>query len=197
MGGHLSSGQGSTSGARVVAPYGSWRSPITARLIAEAGIGLGCLQVAGGSLFWVEMRPLEGGRYVIVRRAPDGPVADVIPAGRNARTLVHEYGGGMYAVHAAGRDPYPHSDPNPDPGLTVVWSEFADQRLYRTDLLPDGSWSEARALTPEPPAPRSVRYADGRVSPDGRTLYCVRERHEGDEVANELVAVPTDGSAAG
>ena len=63
------------------------------------------------------------------------------------------------------------------------------------DVTADGSASEPRPITPEPPAPRALRYADGRVTPDGRTLVCVRERHEGDEVVNELVALPADGSA--
>ena len=56
--------------------------------------------------------------------------------------------------------------------------------------------STPRPITPAPPRPRSLRYADGRVTPDGRTLICVRERHEDGEVVNELVALPTDGSAA-
>ncbi len=105
------------------APYGSWRSPITARLIAESGIGLGLVRAAADSLFWVEMRPLEDGRYVVVRRGPDGAIADVTPAGRNSRTLVQEYGGGMYAVHAVGGG-----------STMVVWSELSDQRLYRVDV---------------------------------------------------------------
>jgi dipeptidyl aminopeptidase/acylaminoacyl peptidase len=167
-----------------VAPFGSWRSPITARLIAESGIGLGLVRAAADSLFWVEMRPLEDGRYVVVRRGPDGAIADVTPRGHNSRTLVQEYGGGMYTAHAGGG------------GTMVIWSELSDQRLYRQDVTADGSASEPRPITPEPEAPRALRYADGRVTPDGRTLICVRERHEGDAVTNELVALPTDGSAA-
>jgi len=185
----MTSGQATTgdqaSRSVRIAPYGSWRSPITARLIAESGIGLGLVRAAADSLFWVEMRPLEDGRYVVVRRGPDGAIADVTPKGRNSRTLVQEYGGGMYAVHAAGG------------GATVViWSELDDQRLYRVDVAADGSASDPRPLTPEPAAPRALRYADGRVTPDGRTLICVREQHGGGDVVNELVAVPIDGSAA-
>ena len=174
-----------------VAPYGSWRSPITARLIAESGIGLGLVRAAADSLFWVEMRPLEDGRYVVVRRGPDGAIADVTPQGHNSRTLVHEYGGGMYTVHAGG-------DLGGDPGgkgaAMVIWSELSDQRLYRQDVAADGLASKPRPITPEPEAPRALRYADGRVTPDGLTLICVRERHGGGEVTNELVALPTNGS---
>jgi dipeptidyl aminopeptidase/acylaminoacyl peptidase len=162
---------------RSIAPYGSWRSPITPRLLAETGVALGGLQAVAGRFFWLELRPLEDGRYVLARREEDGTAPDITPPDHNARTLVHEYGGGSYALHDAGDR------------LIVLFSEFADQRLYRQDLLPDGQVSAAVPVTPAPSAPRALRYADGRVTPDGRSLLCVRERHEGDEVFNELVAV--------
>jgi dipeptidyl aminopeptidase/acylaminoacyl peptidase len=167
-----------------MASYGSWASPITARLIAESGIALGWLQAAAGQLFWVEMRPLENGRSVLVRRTADGDIVDVVPATSDSRTLVQEYGGGVYALHAAG-----------DGVVTAYFSEFEDQRLYRLEIDRAAS-SEPRPITPAPPDPRSVRYADGRLTPDGHTLVCVRERHEDGEVTNEIVALPTDGSAA-
>jgi dipeptidyl aminopeptidase/acylaminoacyl peptidase len=183
---------GSRSGAaqwqRATASYGSWASPITARLIAESGIALGGLQAAGSQLFWVEMRPLEDGRSTLVRRTTNGAIGDVVPATANTRTLVQEYGGGIYALHTAA-----------DGEVIAYFSEFEDQRLYR--LVAGGATSGAaasdpRPITPAPPQPRSVRYADGRVTPDGQTLVCVRERHEDGAVVNELVALPTDGSAA-
>jgi dipeptidyl aminopeptidase/acylaminoacyl peptidase len=175
-------------GQRISASYGSWVSPITARLIAESGIALGGLQAAAGQLFWVEMRPLENGRSVLVRRTADGEIVDVVPATSNSRTLVQEYGGGAYALHAT-----------LDGDITAYYSEFEDQRLYRIDVSGATSGEAAsgpRPITPAASKPRGVRYADGRVAPDGRTLVCVRERHEDGDVVNELVALPTDGSAA-
>ena len=98
---------------------------------------------------------------------------------------------------------------NESGGESVVFSDFADQRLYRQDLEPGSSaarraeraraaarWSAPRPITPAPPAPRAWRYADGDVSPDGRLLVCVRERHEEDGVVNDLVALPADGARA-
>jgi dipeptidyl aminopeptidase/acylaminoacyl peptidase len=111
---------------------------------------------------------------VVVEAGPQG-VVDVIPSTANARTRVHEYGGGAVWCH----------------GDTVFYSEFADSRLYRVD----GPRAEPRAITPEPAEPHALRYADGVVTPDGRTVICVRERHDGDEVVNELVSLPADGSA--
>jgi len=159
---------------KVRSPYGTWRSQISADLLATAGISLSQLAVAGATAYWIEGRPMEQGRYVLVQRTPDGQINDVTPIGYNARTLVHEYGGGMYWVHDD----------------IVYFSNFSDQRLYRQ--TPDGA---PTPITPEPPAPRSLRYADGRITPDGRWLICVRERHEESGVSNELVALPTDGAA--
>ena len=168
----------------LVAPFGSWASPITAGLIAESGVGLGGLLAAGDSLFWSEMRPLEGGRQVIVRRDAAGVTADVTPQGFNARTLVHEYGGGAFTVHRTGE------------ALTVYFSNFDDQRLYRQDLTegPASAADPPRPLTPEPTAARALRYADARVTPDGARVICVRERHDAGDVTNEVVAVPADGA---
>jgi dipeptidyl aminopeptidase/acylaminoacyl peptidase len=160
---------------RETAPFGSWRSPITADAVARAGVRLSEPQLGpDGSAWWLEGRPAEGGRTVLVRRTPGGEPADVTPQGFYVRTRVHEYGGGAWLLH----------------GETVFFSNFEDQRVYRQegDAAP-------RAITPEPPEPAALRYADGRLTPDGRLLICVRESHRGGEVANELVAVPGDGSA--
>ncbi len=160
------------------APYGTWRSPVSAELLAEAGISLSYLQTHGESVYWVEGRPLEQGRYVIVQRKADGTISDVTPPGYNARTMVHEYGGGAYLLDRQ----------------SLYFANFADQRLYRQDWRGD-SYGAPQPITPEPPRPRSLRYADGRITPNGQQLICVRERHEADgAVINELVILPTDGS---
>jgi dipeptidyl aminopeptidase/acylaminoacyl peptidase len=161
-----------------VAPYGSWKSPVGGELVAAGGVSLDEVRVAGDAVLWLEGRPLEGGRQVVCRAAPGGSghaePQEVTPEGLNVRTRVHEYGGGAYAVH----------------GDTVLFANFADQRLYRQE-----PGSPPRPITPEPPAPAAHRYADATLTPDGRLLVCVRERHQGGEVLNELVALPADGGA--
>src|SRR5215212_8880038 len=129
-------------------PYGSWPSPVTSDLIASTTIRLGDLAVDGGDVYWSESRPAEAGRSAIVRRTPDGQTADLIPAPFNARTRVHEYGGGAFTV-ADG---------------TVYFSNFADQRLYRVE-----AGQAPVALTPEGP----WRYADGVVDRRRNRLVCV------------------------
>jgi len=166
--------------AEKVAPYGTWQSPVSAELLAKAGVSLSFVQTHGDSVYWLEGRPLEQGRYVIVQRNAAGEISDVTPAGFNARTMVHEYGGGIYVLDRQ----------------TVYFANFTDQRLYRQDVEGEG-YGTPVPITPEPPRPRSLRYADGRVTADGEQMICVRERHEADgTVINELVSLPTDGSAA-
>ena len=69
-------------------PFGSWKSPITADLIVSESIGLGSIALDGEDIYWVELRPAEKGRYVIVRRTPAGKCTDVTPPEFNARTRV-------------------------------------------------------------------------------------------------------------
>ncbi|MCX6467483.1 MAG: prolyl oligopeptidase family serine peptidase [Pseudonocardiales bacterium] len=154
----------------IPAPFGSWPTPITSELVVAAAVRLSDVRVDGDDVWWAEDRPAEGGRTQLVRRGPDGTVTDVLPEGRNARTAVHEYGGGAWWVRAG-----------------VVWfTDWADQRLYR--LAPGG---EPEPLTPEPAVARGDRYADGDLH--GDVLVCVRERHApGGEPRNEVVRLAAD-----
>src|ERR671919_514246 len=81
-----------------IALYGSWKSPITADLIVGGSVGLSQPQLDAGDIYWLELRPKEGGRNVIVKRSAGGVCTDVTPRPFNARTRVHEYGGGDYTV---------------------------------------------------------------------------------------------------
>ena len=153
-----------------VAPYGSWKSPITTDLIVSGAVGLGQIALDGDDVYWVEMRPSEGGRMVVVRRSGDGVTTDVTPESYSVRTRVHEYGGGAFVV-ADG---------------VVFFSNFADQRLYR-----QGPGMEPRAITPELP----MRYADGVFDGHRGRIICVREDHSGDgEPVNAIVAVDAEGA---
>ena len=149
----------------ITAPYGSWKSPVTTDLIVSGAVGLGQIAIDGDDVYWVEMRPADGGRMVIVRRTSDGATTDVTPPPFSARTRVHEYGGGAFLVHEG----------------TVYFSNFADQRLYRQE-----PGAEPQAITPDAP----LRYADGIFDAERGRIICVREDHTAaGEPVNAIVAV--------
>jgi dipeptidyl aminopeptidase/acylaminoacyl peptidase len=151
-------------------PYGSWTSPITSDLIAGGSIGLSQPLIDGHDIYWVEMRPTEGGRGVIVKLDDAGIVSDVTPPPHNARTRVHEYGGGDYAVRDG----------------AVYFSNFSDQRLYtrRGEAL-------TQAVTPI----GEMRYADAIIDEGRQRLICVREDHSvpGREAVNTIAVLALDG----
>ena len=153
-----------------IAPYGSWKSPITSDLIVEGSVGLGQPTFDGDDIYWLELRPKEGGRNVVVKRSPSGACVDVTPPNFNARTKVHEYGGGEYLVNNG----------------TIYFSNFSDQRLYR---------QQGPDAPPEPlTGPGDVRYADGCLDQTRGRIICVREDHtnQGAEAVNSIVSVSVE-----
>ncbi len=155
------------------APHGSWRSPISGGVVASAGPGRGFdrpILLGQGAVYWIENRPAEGGRQAIVAwTACDGAV-DVTAMPFNARTRVHEYGGGAFAVD----------------GGETYFCEFTDQRLYR----------QTPGDPPVPITPPSgLRYADMVVDRPRERLVCVVEDHRetGRECINTVAAVSLDG----
>ena len=168
-------------------PYGTWPSPISADRVASQSVRFGAVAVDGDDIYWIEGRPHEGGRSVLVRRRSDPPspdgfgepgqVHDVVPEGFNVRSRVHEYGGGAYVV---GRG-------------NVYFSNFADQRIFRVALTNDGAG---------PPVPITSEgkcfYADYALDPKRDRLVCVREDHSGaGEAVTALVSLPLSGGSAG
>ena len=153
-----------------VAPYGSWRSPIRIDDLVGDRVGLFETWIDGDDLYWLELRPSEAGRQVLVRVGADGAAEDLVPESVSVRTRVHEYGGGSYTVA----------------GGVVVYSDLADGRLYRLDpgaggpvpITPAGPW----------------RYADMRFDAARRRFIAVREDHSGEaEPVNQIVDVALDG----
>jgi dipeptidyl aminopeptidase/acylaminoacyl peptidase len=157
--------------APIVAPYGSWRSPITTQMLVQGAVRFGDISLDGDIPYWVEVRPEEQGRYAIVRRAPDGTIEDVLPPPFSARTLANEYGGGALLASQG----------------TVYFSNYADQRIWR--LKPG---ARPQAVTPE----GRLRFADFVHDAGRNRLIAVCEDHTNsdDEPPNRIVAVSlTDG----
>jgi dipeptidyl aminopeptidase/acylaminoacyl peptidase len=149
-----------------ISPYGSWKSPITSDLIVAGTIGLGGVAFDGEDVYWLEGRPIEKGRNVLVKRTPDGTVKDVTPQPFNVRTRVHEYGGGSFVIVDG----------------TIYFSNFADQRIYK----------QTRDGEPQPLTPLSQRrYADAIADSQRNRLICVCEDHSqaDKEPENTIVSV--------
>lgn len=156
-----------------LAPYGSWKSPITTELMTAKAVGLGQVVLDGTDIYWLESRPLEGGRNALVKAAPGAEPVECLPPEFNVRARVHEYGGGAYAVFEG----------------QIYFVHFKDQRLYR---LEPGATPEA--LTPA----GAYRYADFALDRVHQRLICVREDHTGGgEAVNAIVAVSLNGKDNG
>ena len=156
-----------------VVPYGSWKSPITSELAASA-TQLTEVAFAAGEIYWRELRPEEKGRFAIMKRGADGRIVDLTPAPFNARTTVHEYGGGSFVV----------ADD------AVYFSNFSDQRIYI--LKPGG---EPRPVTPE----INMRYADGVMDRHRGRIICIREDHRlsDQKAVNTIASLRLDGKDSG
>ncbi len=150
------------------APYGSWDSLLGADLVARAGRRLSQPRLDRDTIYWLEGRPSEGGRQVVVRARAGGGPEDVTPESANVRTLVHEYGGGDFLIRSG--------------------------ELFYVDLHQPGiqrlGGKERRPLGGTLP---DARYADFDLSPRGRWLVGVEEEHrEGQEAENRIVAFDLD-----
>lgn len=152
------------------APFGSWTSPISIDLLLQGELRLSQPRWDGDDLYWIEGRPAEDGRQVVVRRSAAGEITDITPPGFNARTRVHEYGGGDYAVS----------------GGTVWFTNFEDQRVYRQD-----AGGGPRAISPA----GDIRHADLTVDPSRERVIAVREDHTHSDIdaVNSLVALDWSG----
>jgi dipeptidyl aminopeptidase/acylaminoacyl peptidase len=146
------------------APYGAWKSPFTSDLIVAESVTLLDVLIDGTDIYWIEGRPREEGRNVLVKHIPNHAAEDITPAGFNARTRVHEYGGGAVTIKNG----------------VVYFTNFADQQLYRQDA----STQPIRISSGN-----NCRYADAVVDVRRNRLVCIREDHSTSSVVNTIVEV--------
>ena len=172
-------------------PFGAWASPISARDVAEGARRIDDIAAAGDDVCWIERRPEEGGRNVLVRRGADGETRTLTPEGFDVRSRVHEYGGGAFCLLDAPSGFWSASDASPrsgghesPPELPHAFVNFQDQRVY----FATSSTAPPTPLTPADGA----HYADLVFDPHRRRLIAVQERPnpgDGEEIA-ALVAIP-------
>ena len=156
-------------------PFGAWASPISARDVAEGARRIDDIAAAGDAVCWIERRPDEGGRNVLVRLGADGETRTLTPDGFDVRSRVHEYGGGAFCPLCSQAAPadFPHAFVN-----------FQDQRVYL---------ATSATVPPTPLTPADgARYADLVHDPHRNRLIAIQERPHaagGEELA-AVVAIP-------
>lgn len=159
------------------ATYGSWSSPITADLVVTGTVRLKTPVYDKENIYYSEMRPNESGRNVIVKILPNGEMLDIVPTPFNARTRVHEYGGGEFLVVDG----------------VVYFSNFSDQKIYKID-------TNTQDLLPKPiTTAESFYYADACFDKNHNRLICIREDHTSSdqEAINSIVAIDIQGENNG
>jgi dipeptidyl aminopeptidase/acylaminoacyl peptidase len=150
--------------------YGSWASSITAEALAKNAIGISGLRAASERLYWLESRPDEGGRLVVMM-GHENSFQQITPDGFNVRTRVHEYGGAPYVVA----------------GDTLFFSNYTDQRLY----------VQSPGNSPVPLTPPGYRYADSVAAPGGG-LIGIREDHTNSaDIRNAIAFISSEPGDAG
>lgn len=146
--------------------FGSWKSPITSDLIVSRTIGIGDIAVDHEHIYWLEKRPQEQGRNVLVGYLGDHQIEDVTPPPLSVRTKIHEYGGGAFIVDSK----------------TVYFSNYADGRIYK----------QVSGQQPQPLSAESKqRYADMILDSQRNRLICICEDHapEDSEAKTSVVGI--------
>lgn len=154
-------------------PCGTWPSRVTASLVAGKTLSLSEVSTDGNAVFWLERRPAEKGRSVLMRWTEEHGAGEALPTGFDVATRVHEYGGGAYAVRA-GRIAFS------DKQSGAVWLVSQEQRPPVQIAGGEG-----------------LRYADLRFDPSATTVLAVREDHRGPgEAKAALVALKLPAGSA-
>ncbi|MCH9611903.1 MAG: hypothetical protein S4CHLAM102_03770 [Chlamydiia bacterium] len=143
--------------------FSSAVSEITAQLVSAAALSFSSLSIADGQLHYLERRPAEKGRCVLIA---DGN--EVTDPSRNVRTRVHEYGGDSYICHN---------------GVTY-FVNFSDQGLYKVDQ----DQNETPVVLEE-----NRRYANFAITPDGKSLFAVCEDYTDiNQILTYIVHIDTE-----
>lgn len=159
------------------APYGSWTGLFDIKALFEKPATPAYPVKHDGRIYWLEARPEEGGRAVLMRREASGIEHCLTPDNFSLRSTVHEYGGCPYTIH----------------GSACYFVNAVDQRIYRQSL---GDAGEPAPVTPRSQDGAQRRYIDLCVTDDGRDLVFVMEQEvPSSENENLLAAVKLEPGA--
>jgi dipeptidyl aminopeptidase/acylaminoacyl peptidase len=112
-----------------------------------------------GRLFWVENRPEEGGRSVLMVKMPSDEIKEVLPKPFSTRSRVFEYGGMPYTVS---KD-------------WVYFVNLRDQRIYKINLK-EISAGPTPVTTEKLKDGGLGKYLDLKISPDDHWLMFAYEK---------------------
>ncbi|KAJ5149843.1 hypothetical protein N7448_001421 [Penicillium atrosanguineum] len=158
------------------APYGHWKSPLTAELLAGSSISLQEVAVneSTGAIYSIECRPNEDGRFAIVQHL-HGQTKDVLPKELSAHATVQELGGGSISMRPDGQ---------------ILLSDDDSCNIY----LLDPESSQVKLILE---APKGIRYAEFNTHPKKSDwMIAIKEDHreatpetQATHVHNTLVAI--------
>jgi dipeptidyl aminopeptidase/acylaminoacyl peptidase len=151
--------------SKTVLPFGTWPSSLSAEKVASAAPKINHIQSCNDLVTWVESRPNEGGRNVIIGRSKNGLIKDLIPAPYSHYSRVHEYGGMAYALSEN----------------SIYFVNASDQRIYQQQF---------GTTTPVAITESGPRFADLIIDSVNHRLIAVCEQHnETTEPENYLVGI--------
>jgi dipeptidyl aminopeptidase/acylaminoacyl peptidase len=151
--------------SKTVLPFGTWPSSLSAEKVASAAPKISYIQSCNDLVTWVESRPNEGGRNVVIGRSKNGLIKDLIPAPYSHYSRVHEYGGMAYALSEN----------------SIYFVNASDQRIYQQQF---------DTTTPVAITESGPRFADLIIDNVNHRLIAVCEQHnETTEPENYLVGI--------
>ena len=153
-------------------PFFNWQPLISPEEVFIDLIGLSNLKIINNELYWLEFRPSEKGRTVLVKENTENEHIDITPNEYYIRTRVHEYGGRAYTINKN----------------NVYFVNFQDQCLYQQNLK---DFSDLHPLTPKLNQDGSLgKFGSLELTPDGRFLVFIYEKeYENKENENYLACL--------
>jgi dipeptidyl aminopeptidase/acylaminoacyl peptidase len=156
-----------------VTPYGSWKSPLSMDVILTKALKLTTTALTRDGLVWLESRPSEGGRYVLVKEQADGRQQELVPQNVNVRSRAHEYGGGAFRLTEN----------------LLVFSNSLDNSVCLQNI---DSKISPLTLTAASHTGGVDCYADFQIDIKRNRVICVRERHRKGQLESQDAIVSLD-----
>jgi dipeptidyl aminopeptidase/acylaminoacyl peptidase len=151
-----------------IVKYGSWLSPISAKIVAQEALGFSEINLVNGTVYWLELRPWQKGRVALMACNKLG-IKELLPEKYSVKSKVHEYGGGSLLVT----------------NNKIYFVNDNDQQIYCREK--NGSVKKITSID-------NARFADGCYNNQDESLYYVMEDHRAKKVINSIVKITLDGS---